>query len=97
MAWASCKSLLETGLQFSQQAQGLRSRFAESAWNQDWNSARQSIAAHGDSLFRLFNGGYRQAIANVKAHLKEALPKTKTERIQYGWMRCCRHKDCARH
>ncbi|MBI1623610.1 DUF3320 domain-containing protein [Comamonas suwonensis] len=77
------QKLLETGLQFSQQAQGLRSRFAESAWNQDWNSARQSIAAHGDSLFRLFNGGYRQAIANVKAHLKEALPKTKTERIQW--------------
>ena len=77
------QKLLEAGLQFSQQAQGLRSRFAESAWNQDWNSARQSIAAHGDSLFRLFNGGYRQAIASVKAHLKEALPKTKAERIQW--------------
>lgn len=77
------QKLLETGLQFSQQAQGLRSRFAESAWNQDWNSARQSIAAHGDSLFRLFNGGYRQAVASVKAHLKEALPKTKAERIQW--------------
>ncbi|MEF9948688.1 MAG: DUF4011 domain-containing protein, partial [Comamonas sp.] len=77
------QKLLETGLQFSQQAQSLRSRFAESAWNQDWNSARQSIAAHGDSLFRLFNGGYRQAIASVKAHLKETLPKTKAERIQW--------------
>ena len=77
------QKLLETGLQFSQQAQGLRSRFAESAWNQDWNSARQSIAAHGDSLFRLFNGGYRQAIASVKAHLKAAPPKTKAERIQW--------------
>ena len=77
------QKLLETGLQFSQQTQGLRSRFAESAWSHDWNSARQSIAAHGDSLFRIFNGGYRQAIASVKAHLKDALPKTKAERIQW--------------
>ena len=77
------QKLLETGQQFSQQAQGLRSHFAESAWSHDWKSARQSIAAHGDSLFRLFNGGYRQAIASVKAHLKETLPKTKAERIQW--------------
>ncbi|MDR2296883.1 MAG: DUF3320 domain-containing protein [Comamonas sp.] len=77
------QKLVDTGYQLSQQAQGLRSRFADSAWSQDWSSARQSIAAHGDSLFRIFNGGYRQAIASAKAHLKEALPKTKAERIQW--------------
>ena len=77
------QKLVDTGYQFNQQAQGLRSRFAESAWAQDWNNARQSIAAHGDSLFRIFNGSYRQAIASAKAHLKEALPKTKGERIQW--------------
>jgi very-short-patch-repair endonuclease len=77
------QKLLETGQQFNAQIQSLRSRFADSAWNQDWNSARQNIAAHGDSLFRIFNSSYRQAIASVKAHLKEPLAKTKTERIQW--------------
>ncbi|RGE42401.1 DUF3320 domain-containing protein [Comamonas testosteroni] len=77
------QKLVECGQQFSAQAQNLRNRFAESAWNQDWNSARQSIAAHGDSLFRIFNSSYRQAIASVKAHLKAELPKTKAERTQW--------------
>ena len=77
------QKLLEAGQQFSAQIPSLRSRFADSAWSQDWNSARQSIAAHGDSLFRIFNSSYRQAIASVKAHLKEPLPKTKAERIQW--------------
>lgn len=77
------QKLVETGQQFNQQAQSLLSRFADSAWSQDWSPARQSIAAHGDSLFRIFNSGYRQAIASVKAHLKEALPKTRAERIQW--------------
>jgi hypothetical protein len=48
-------------------AQSLRGSFAESAWTADWNTPRQSIAAHGDSLFRIFNSGYRAAIASLKA------------------------------
>ncbi|QXZ08463.1 DUF3320 domain-containing protein [Comamonas sp. Y33R10-2] len=77
------QKLVECGVQFSAQAQSLHSRFAESAWAQDLSSTRQSIAAHGDSLFRIFNSSYRQAIASVKAHLKAELPKTKTERTQW--------------
>lgn len=76
------QKLLECGTQLGSLAAELDSRFAASAWQQDWNGARQSIAAHGDSLFRIFNGSYRQAVASVKAHLKAALPAARTERLQ---------------
>lgn len=77
------QKLVEYGVQFSAQVTQQQSRFAQSAWAQDWSSARHSIAAHGGSLFRIFNSGYRQAIASVKAHLKSPLPKTQAERLQW--------------
>ena len=73
--------LVECGARFSQQAQSLRSSFAESAWTADWNAPRQSIAAHGDSLFRIFNSGYRAAIASLKGQLKTTLPSSRAERL----------------
>ncbi len=73
--------LVECGAQFSLQAQSLRGSFAESAWTVDWNAPRQSIAAHGDSLFRIFNSGYRAAIANLKGQLKTTLPSSRAERL----------------
>lgn len=73
--------LVECGAQFSRQAQNLHSSFAESAWTADWNPPRQSIAAHGDSLFRIFNGGYRAAIASLKGQLKTTLPSSRAERL----------------
>lgn len=73
--------LVECGAQFSLQAQSLRGSFAESAWTADWNAPRQSIAAYGDSLFRIFNSGYRAAIANLKGQLKTTLPSSRAERL----------------
>lgn len=73
--------LVECGARFSQQAQSLRSNFAESAWTADWNAPRQSIAAHGDSLFRIFNSGYRAAIASLKGQLKTTLPSSRAQRL----------------
>jgi hypothetical protein len=73
--------LVECGARFSLQAQNLRSSFAESAWTADWNAPRQSIAAHGDSLFRIFNSGYRAAIASLKGQLKTTLPSSRAERL----------------
>ena len=73
--------LVECGTRFSLKAQNLGSSFAESAWTADWNAPRQSIAAYGDSLFRIFNSGYRAAIANLKGQLKTTLPSSRAERL----------------
>ncbi len=73
--------LVECGSQFSRQAQSLRGSFAESAWTADWSAPRQSIAAHGDSLFRIFNSGYRAAMASLKGQLKTTLPSSRAERV----------------
>ncbi|BDB71017.1 hypothetical protein Cthiooxydans_34290 [Comamonas thiooxydans] len=73
--------LVECGARFSLKAQNLGSSFAESAWTADWNAPRQSIAAYGDSLFRIFNSGYRAAIANLKGQLKTTLPSSRAERL----------------
>lgn len=73
--------LVECGTRFSLKAQNLGSSFAESAWTADWSAPRQSIAAHGDSLFRIFNSGYRAAIANLKGQLKTTLPSSRAERL----------------
>ena len=73
--------LVECGARFSRQAQSLRGSFAESAWTADWNSVRQSIAAHGDSLFRIFNRSYRAAMAGFKGQLSTELPGSRAERL----------------
>ncbi len=73
--------LVECGTRFSLKAQNLGSSFAESAWTADWSAPRQSIAAYGDSLFRIFNSGYRAAIANLKGQLKTTLPSSRAERL----------------
>lgn len=73
--------LVECGARFSLKAQNLGSSFAESAWTADWSAPRQSIAAYGDSLFRIFNSGYRAAIANLKGQLKTTLPSSRAERL----------------
>lgn len=73
--------LVECGTRFSLKAQNLGSSFAESSWTADWSAPRQSIAAYGDSLFRIFNSGYRAAIANLKGQLKTTLPSSRAERL----------------
>ncbi|ACY34146.1 DUF3320 domain-containing protein [Comamonas thiooxydans] len=73
--------LVECGARFNLKAQNLGSSFAESAWTADWSAPRQSIAAYGDSLFRIFNSGYRAAIANLKGQLKTTLPSSRAERL----------------
>ena len=73
--------LVECGARFSLKAQNLRGSFAESAWTADWNAPRQSIATHGDSLLRIFNSGYRAAIASLKGQLKTTLPSSRAERL----------------
>ena len=73
--------LVECGTRFSLKAQNLGSSFAESAWTADWSAPRQSIAAYGDSLFRIFNSGYRAAIASLKGQLKTTLPSSRAERL----------------
>lgn len=76
------EQLIETGTKFQSSYGRLQSLFVESAWKEDLDSARRQIAANGDSLFRFLMGGYRKALATVKSHSKDALPKSKQERLE---------------
>lgn len=53
----------------------------DSAWDMDWTIQRSSIAAHGGSLFRWFNGGYRAAVQTLRGVASSELPKTQRERL----------------
>ncbi|WP_422508505.1 DUF3320 domain-containing protein [Stenotrophomonas sp. GZD-301] len=51
------------------------------AWSADWVPQRLAIAAHGDRLLRIFNGSYRQAIAQLRSVMKGPLPKGTAARL----------------
>lgn len=47
---------------------------SEAAWEQDFEPVRRSVAAHGRSWLRIFNGEYRRAVATVRGVLQATLP-----------------------
>ncbi|WP_459720404.1 DUF3320 domain-containing protein [Paraburkholderia sp. 2C] len=83
--WASgltaLEQLVQHGKQFDASHAKLQSTFAESAWKEDVESCRRHIAAHGDSIFRVFSGAYRHAMSKVKSHTKAPLPKSYRDRV----------------
>ena len=78
---SSLQKLVKLGQELHQASAWVTQNFVDSAWNSDLEPARQKIAAHGDSLFRILISDYRQALNSFKSHLKAALPKTLAERL----------------
>jgi very-short-patch-repair endonuclease/DNA polymerase III delta prime subunit len=68
---------LVVGRQFSELLTKCNSRFVEDAWDNEWATVRKTIAAHGSSLFRVFNSEYRQALASLRSCLKDPRPPKK--------------------
>lgn len=59
------------------------SALSDAAWNTDLSDARKSLAAHGGSLFKIFNGEWRSADQLVRSYL--ANPKAPLQR-RLGWL-----------
>lgn len=59
------------------------SALSDAAWNADLSDARRSLAAHGGSLFKIFNGEWRSANQLVRSYLID--PKAPLQR-RLGWL-----------
>ncbi len=73
--------LLAEGKKFEQALTDLSGRVVESVWEQDLSGARIHIAAHGRSWFRILNGDYRRALAQLRGLSAGDLPKAHDERV----------------
>ena len=60
---------------------GLLVDVIESALDLPWDAVRLEIAASGTSLFRVFNGRYRESVARLRSVLRGDLPKNHQERL----------------
>ena len=54
---------------------------AESAWRNDLDPIRQTLARHGDSIFRLFSGEYREAVRSLRSYTIAEIPSSSKSRL----------------
>lgn len=59
----------------------LSEQVVDAALEMDWISVRTLIAAHGQSVLRIFNGNYRAAVQKLRSVCKGLLPNTHSERL----------------
>ena len=52
------------------------------AWTADWSATRRTIAGQGRSLFRMFSGKYRDALAELRGAWIGDLPNRHDERVK---------------
>lgn len=74
-------NLVAEGKKFEQVVVDLGGRVVESAWGGDLSDARAHIAAHGRSWFRILNGDYRRALAQLREMSPDALPNGYDDRV----------------
>jgi very-short-patch-repair endonuclease len=72
--WATNPAALDALASCSQRLASIEQRlnaiFVATAWDRDWADDRASIAASGESLFRVFRGEYRQSIRTLRGACK---------------------------
>ena len=59
----------------------LESKISDVAWSTDLAGTRRHLAAYGRSLFRWFNGGYREAVVTFKGIVKGEPPRRLSDRL----------------
>ncbi len=80
---AILKSVVEAGKAISGARKEYGEKVVDAAWATDVGHIRQMIAAHGQSMFRIFNARYRNAMAEFRALLKVPKPpKDHRERLE---------------
>ena len=75
------RDLLAEGRKFSAACDQTRGKVTETVWEKEFTESRTHIAAHGKSLFRVLNGKYRKAIAELRGSLAVELPKQYAKRV----------------
>ncbi len=60
----------------------LADKLRSDAWMTDWAPTRKIIAGHGRSLFRMFSGRYREAVADLRGSWIGELPNDHKTRVQ---------------
>jgi len=77
------RGVVEAGGKVASVRKRYSERFIDSAWTTDVGGMRRSIAAHGQSFFRMFNSGYRNAMAEFRSLLSDGKPpKEYGERLE---------------
>ncbi|GAA0547357.1 DUF3320 domain-containing protein [Rhizomicrobium palustre] len=71
--------LAEAVFKFDEAKLVIGQRLVDAAWRQDFSAARATLASHGNSVFRIFNGDWRKANKLVRSVLAD--PKLKLEEI----------------
>jgi len=77
----SLAEIVAQGIAFSAISAELKDRVTEGIWNEDFSDVRQTVAAYGKSMLRLFNSKYRDAISRLRGFLRQDLPKGYQERV----------------
>jgi very-short-patch-repair endonuclease len=84
-AWRSNRgrisSLHDCGRHWSEKRTGLGQQVSDVVWGMELEPIRQSIAVFGNSLFRVFRGSYRRAVAELNSICRSSPPKTYTDRV----------------
>lgn len=75
------RDCIQEGHNFAAAKAKFDQQVVEAAWEKDFSEARSQIAAHGQSLFRIFRGKYRAAVAEIRGVLRGTLPKLYSERL----------------
>ena len=73
--------LIDDLLEYQRIASRIDSRVVSTAFEQDWEFELATFVQSGESIFRLFIGAYRTAIAKLKSTLKTKLPAEFEDRI----------------
>lgn len=79
---AEVLALCESVAHAQQLKSGLLAEVVESALEIAWDDVRMEIGAHGRSLFRFLNGGYRNAVARLRSVQRAELPKSHEARLE---------------
>jgi very-short-patch-repair endonuclease len=80
--FATLRDLVAEGLRMRAAFDVLGDRVADAAWATDFSAVRMEVAMHGQSLFRVFNGAFRRALATAKAAFAGGFPRRHEERVR---------------
>ena len=75
------RDLVEHGRAFAEIRTRLEADVTDAAFDADLTSARATIAAHGQSLFRFVNGEFRKSMALLRGVLRGKPPSTHVKRV----------------
>lgn len=73
--------LIAIGEAWTRTRRAVTAKIFDSAWTEDFSRARASIRTYGQSIFRIFNGGYRRSIAQLESACADGPPKSYAERL----------------